>query len=182
MQQVLPSDWIEASNSQGKLALEGDAKQMRGYYNAARGGGGIIALRTAGYTDEQLETAAIHELGHRMEDSTNGVWLLEKEFYNARTADEDFVDLDPAFQVSGRAKTDAWAIQYLGKEPLLVQRGMGVDASGEKLRAIYHYELLSVGLEWLLGNDVRGEYFLSQDPQFRQWLLGVLFGAKDHVV
>jgi hypothetical protein len=186
-QDVFPSDWLTASNDQGELkVIQPEGQQQRGYYRPDKmSGDGTLALRyIEGETDPQrFYQAAIHELGHRMEDSVDGIWLLEKEFYDARTAGEDLVDLDPKFLVAGKTKIDQWAMEYLGKDPILSMRSAGfTDAAGDRLRSVRGYELLSNGLEWLLGADPRGAYFLAQDEEFHQWLLGLLFGAKDHTI
>jgi hypothetical protein len=177
-QDVLPTDWLEASNADGSVqVVTGDARRAF-YRSSSLDGNGTIALRPSD-DPGSLYTAAVHELGHRMEDSVDGVWQMEQAFYNARTADEDFTALPAALKVVGRTKKDDFASPYLGKDPIQVVRAArAVDASGNALGTVYHYELLSSGLEWLLGTDYRGPWFLSKDEEYRHLIMGILFGAK----
>jgi hypothetical protein len=173
---AFPTDWLDASNADGKVTLLQEANR-RGYYRTdPQGGNGTIGLRYNDQTtSDQLITAMLHEWGHRMEDSVDGIWQAERDLYDARTADDVWKKLPDDLKVLGRAKFDKFASPYLGKDPIQVVRGGG-------LPDIYHYELLSSGLEWVLGTDYRGAWLLSKDEEFHQWVLGLLFGAQGKVV
>lgn len=178
-QDVFPTDWIEASNDQGDLRVITESTR-RGFYRAgSTDGDGVIGLRATDNPDA-LYTAMVHELGHRMEDSVDGVWQMEQDFYDARTAGEELVNLSADLRVAGRTRPDDFASDYLGRDPIrTVRAARVVGADGDALGTVYSYELLSSGLEWLLGSDYRGAWMLSKDPEYRQFILGILFGAKD---
>ena len=178
-QDVFPTDWIEASNDQGDLRVITESTR-RGFYRAgSTDGDGVIGLRATDNPDE-LYTAMVHELGHRMEDSVDGVWQMEQDFYDARTDGEELVNLSADLRVAGRTRPDDFASDYLGRDPIrTVRAARAAGADGTALGTVYSYELLSSGLEWLLGSDYRGAWMLSKDPEYRQFILGILFGAKD---
>lgn len=182
-QDILPTDWLTASNDQGELYLKESAS--RGSYKPDRfSGDGFLAMRPAAdMTQDDYNALTAHEFGHRVEDSTDGVWLMEKQFYDARTAGEDFVVMPDSFGVQAqRTKEDRWANTYVGREPIVVARPGTLDAAGNRLRTYYSYEILSSGLEWVVGNNPIYAYWLTQDEEFHRFILGILFGAKDHAI
>ena len=140
-----PTSWIRKSVEEGELSIK---KHKRGYYSdwerviAISGDGGNKSFRTA-----------IHELGHRFEDTIPGILSKEKEFYDRRTEGEKLVWLGSGYGRDERTRKDDFIDSYMGK-----------DYGGKA------YELVSMGFQHAYTDPVK----LSQDEDMEQWIYGLL--------
>ena len=148
VREYLPTAWLEKSSNSEILTKTG----QRGYYRQKWGKDtAIISLSGTG-TAGRLRVA-FHELGHRFEDVVPGIFKLEREFYQRRTAGESLQWLGPGYKVTEKSRFDQFLSKYMGKE----------------YRDDYH-ELLSMGLESLF----TGSYDLSKDTDFYDFILGLV--------
>ena len=148
--QYLPSDWLAKSNATAILTK----KVERGYYRQAYGDKAArIALSASA---DGMQRVAFHEFGHRFEDLMPEIGKLEAEFYKRRTAGERLQWLGPGYKRSETTRFDQFLSPYMGKY-----------YGGDK-----YYEVLSMGLE----SVYVGSYDLVKDPDYYNFILGVLTG------
>jgi uncharacterized protein YukE len=168
----LPTDWIDASNTMGGVNfLEIRANDPAGYnglYMPAMGPG-TIRVRLDGQTPEQIFSTIVHEMAHRFEASVDGIWGMEADFYAARTAGEDLVSMA---NLPVMARRDRFTDVYIGRDPIRYP-------FGPRGRPFQTYELLSRGVEWILGKEPTAMYWLERDNEYRRFVLGILFGLKN---
>lgn len=122
------------------------------------------SIRVSGVTEKELERVATHELAHAFEQYRPKLVQLQHEFYNRRTAGDAFTDLGGSMK-GEMTKLDNWLDPYMGKEYTRL--------SG----APYAYELLTMGLDSLLSRTGRYNVDLQNDPEFYNFILGLLAGA-----
>lgn len=103
----------------------------------------------------------MHELGHAIEERNPEIGRLAREMLAERAEGRSLKDLGG--RMSGEMVYDgAFQYAYTGKK----------YRSGDT-------ELISMGLEGLFSNKKRGGFdFWDGDPEYRNFMLGVLFGAK----
>ena len=140
-----PRDWTDMSFARGGVKTK---KVKRGYYNDYES---IIAISGNG-GGRSFETA-IHELGHRMEDSIPDIMQAEKAFYERRTAGEDLEWLGPGYAKKEKARRDEFLEMYMGK-----------DYGG------WAYELVSMGFQFAYTDPLT----LMKDEDMAEWILGIL--------
>ena len=121
----------------------------RGYYRPMK----LATMALSG--GASLHRVAIHEMGHRFEHIIPGILELEKQFYERRTAGEELQWLGPGYDTEEMTRFDKFVSPYMGK-----------DYGGRA------YEILSMGLESIFA----GSYDLSADPEFEEFILGVMAG------
>lgn len=175
-----PDAWVRRSNDEGTPVVA--AKVRRGYYRDSdvvkingryervskialsdrRGAsGGLDALDRLGARTAPngsplgSDRVAIHEYGHRMEATIDGVKRSEYAFYHRRTAGERVEHMGPGYGAGEVTRPDKFAERYMGK----VYEGAGPDSP---------YELLTMGSEELWSD------FTRLDDDFLAWLLGTL--------
>lgn len=144
----LPRAWTEASSEAGALRIK---RAQRGFYLHREH---TIAL--SGANEADILSTVSHELGHRMEYVIPGVRDLEAAFYARRTSGEPLQPLGAGYGKEEQTRVDRFAHPYIGKE-------YGGRA----------FELLSMGLEAVLFQ----RYDLSNDQEYRQFILGILAGV-----
>jgi SPP1 gp7 family putative phage head morphogenesis protein len=175
----VPRDWVEQSNAAGDLYSIRDRSralgQTGGYFQPLENGRGTLAVRyTQKDSIEALQTTALHEFVHRMEQVNPLISFLEQDFYEARTAGEALVDLTNG--VNDQTKLDKWVDEYLGRKPSAINgtyNGRGW-LPGRYVK--YSYEILTMGVEMLLG-PAGDAALLAQDPEWLHFVLAVLFGV-----
>jgi SPP1 gp7 family putative phage head morphogenesis protein len=175
----VPRDWVEQSNAAGDLYSIRDRSralgQTGGYFQPLENGRGTLAVRyTQKDSIEALQTTALHEFVHRMEQVNPLISFLEQDFYEARTAGEALVDLTNG--VNDQTKLDKWVDEYLGRKPSAIYgtyNGRGW-LPGRYVK--YSYEILTMGVEMLLG-PAGDAALLAQDPEWLHFVLAILFGA-----
>jgi hypothetical protein len=143
----LPTDWVEKSNEipiKAKHVSRGSFTQSNGVSNISLSSG------------RGMERCAYHELGHHFEAAFPEIRRLEHEFYNRRTAGENLQWLGVGYDESEKTRYDNFINPYMGKDYGNTEQS--------------HYELLSVGLESLYS----GSYDLSRDPEYQDFIFGIL--------
>jgi hypothetical protein len=175
VQDWLPADWIEASNSLGELsAVKSNARGEYSPHNQR--------IRTDDHG------TVLHELGHRTEHAVAEIRFLERAFYDSRTnnASDAQVNLTSLFPGHGYksgevTRPDEFTHAYMGK----TYNGRG---SVEEA-----YELLSMGLSNVYFEESvtkRGaerptgrndkvlegykDHPKAMSPEFREFILGLL--------
>ena len=147
----LPSDWVLNSIDSEFLMLT--KKVNRGYYRHSLNPD-IEAIFASSVDRESSESTVLHEFGHRVENTTNGVKDIEREFYQRRTEGETSKWLGPDYGYDEVAKEDKFSSAYMGRD-------YGRDS----------YEILSMGLEGVF----YGNYELyDKDPEYFDLILGLL--------
>lgn len=139
-----PKDWVKASVKRGNLSPK---KVQRGYYSdwnaeIAISGDGVGAFDTS-----------LHELGHRMEKTVDGILKAEKAFYDRRTAGESLEWLGSGYARNETTRKDNFLHSYMGK-----------DYGGT------YYELVSMGFQ--MGYMTPKE--LMRDPDMANFIYGLL--------
>jgi hypothetical protein len=151
----LPTDWLRTSNAWGPLYGE---TVSRGYYQHRPFAGMVstLALSKGGRADGWA--VALHEMTHRMEYTVgNGkIVRLETEFYRRRTWGEELSWLGPGYGKEEKTRRDNFASPYMGKD-----YGGGA------------WEIMTMGTESLFYDS----HNMANDPDFRQFVLGVLLGV-----
>ena len=152
----LPADWLEKSNATEMLTK----KSKRGYYR--KSGYASPAQIAMDVTSRNVNKTAIHEMGHRFENVVPGIYELEKQFYDRRTAGDPVVRLKDIYpnhdyDPTEVTKKDKFTNAYMGK--------------------VYKdrfYEIFSMGLEgvFLKTNDL-----WSKDKEYVDFVLGVMAGV-----
>lgn len=140
---LYPSDWVEASIARNQMSVR---KVDRGYY-----GGGEICI--SGWSERDFNETAIHELGHRFEDSVRGIRSAEKEFYNRRTEGEELSWMGAGYGRNEVTRRDDFLHSYMGK-----------DYGG------HFYELVSMGFEYAYTDPIH----LAKDRDMQTWIYGIL--------
>lgn len=170
-----PTDWISKAiqAKSGKIAT---GYVQRGYYNG-RGlylSGGI---ETPGVGVGSSATAA-HEIGHMMEDVIPGLKALEWAFFNRR-ADGDY---KPWGGGKEKGITDKWASGRSGNgnqagNSRYQGRSYSYNYSTTETTPNDFFEIFTTGVESTVNSS---RYFTyadgSVDEEFRQFVLGALFG------
>ena len=155
----LPSDWLEKSNSTEMLTK----KSKRGYYRKASNGYVKEPAQIAmDVMSNNVNKTATHEMGHRFEDVVPGIYELEKQFYDRRTAGEPVVRLKDVYPNHGYGPTE------VTKKDDFTNAYMG------KVYKDKFYEIFSMGLEgvFLKTNDL-----WSKDKEYVDFVLGVMAGV-----
>ena len=151
----MPRDWIAASNDLGGLTIVSMPNNSRAYYDPAKSELHIH--------DDPSTTR--HELVHRMEHSVPELIDREREFFERRTAGEDWAPIYPnADREEVReeiGKRDDFSEHYMGKGYPDVA---GRTAGGR--------EILSMGIQGLI--DER----YALDDEYRRFVLGCLLGVR----
>ena len=170
LQDVLPADWLQAINEDGDITAADFPKghQGAGFYSPLAGKVTIDYNPDDPFVDQDLATKGAHELGHVVEQRVNGIWQMERDFYDSRTADDVAQKLQNG--IAKLTKKDSFADPYIGTLPTTYGTG------AQQYKA---YELLSHGLQWTLGKETYAQSKLAQDPEFQKFILGILFGAKN---
>ena len=149
VENYMPTSWLERSNATELLAKN----VSRGYYRPAVRGPAEFAL--SGRNTNALRRVAFHEVGHRFEDVVPGIRELEREFYARRTAGEPLAWMGQGYRKDELTRRDSFINPYIGK-----------DYGGQ------FYEIMSMGIEGIFAQS----YKMGQDPEFRNFILGVLAG------
>lgn len=176
---LYPTSWWETHNDDlyhGTISI--NVNPSRGYYNQANKYMRIPAVTdthpvfnpTTGETVDMVDSQqkAVHEFGHRMEDVTPALRLLEYGFYWRRVGDEKASRLrdvyhDPNYKSQEIARRDGFATWYMGKD-----YGGKTDSS---------WELFTMGMELLVSSTVqKGSHgaTIVADQDYQAWLLGTL--------
>lgn len=142
---VYPKDWVRKSVNKSNLTPK---KVQRGYYSSYRN---VIAISDRG-GNESFATA-IHELGHRFENTMPEIVEIEKSFYNRRTAGEKLTWLGAGYDRSEKARFDKFLNKYMGK-----------DYGGSS------YEIVSMGFEMAYTEPVE----LLKDKDMAELIFGIL--------
>ncbi|CAK7073225.1 MAG: hypothetical protein EUB_03850 [Eubacterium sp.] len=142
---VYPTDWVQKSVDKSNLTPK---KVQRGYYSSYRN---VMAISDKG-GNESFATA-IHELGHRFEDTLPEIVKIEKSFYNRRTAGEKLTWLGAGYDRSEKARFDKFLDKYMGK-----------DYGGSA------YEIVSMGFEMAYTKPVE----LLKDKDMAEFIFGIL--------
>ena len=142
---MYPTDWVRKSAQRNTLSVKA---VKRGYYHDSKQ---IIAI--SGDGKGQSFRTAIHELGHRFEDTMTDIMKAEKAFYERRTAGEDLQWLGKGYDKSEKSRFDNFISPYMGKD----YHGNG-------------YELVSMGFE--LGYTDPAA--LLADADMAEWIYGLL--------
>ena len=141
-----PSQWLEASMRYKKVLLHPHWTTARAHYDDSNG---EIRL------DGDIETG-IHELSHRFEVAIPKMGLLEKAFYDRRTAGCKLEWLGPGYRRDEKTRRDSFITPYMGKD-------YGEDGN--------FYELCSMGYQHLLNGDY---IYFQRDEEMRNWLIGMI--------
>lgn len=122
----------------------------------------------------------VHELAHWMEDERPELFKTMKEFWERRTAGDDFEDISTLIphglgdNMKGEyAKKDQWISPYMGK--VYFQKGKNLTTRpvpGAKFAAT---ELLSMGLEYMWKDPVQ---LALRDPEYFDLLWGIIHGIS----
>lgn len=140
-----PTDWVDKSVAKGTMTPK---KVDRGYY-----GFGEIAISGYGKNRDSYMDTALHELGHRFEDSVPGIKKAEKAFYDRRTAGSNLEWLGGNYAKWEKTRKDDFLNPYMGK-----------DYGGNA------YELVSMGFQMAYQEPVR----LAKDKDMQEWIYGIL--------
>jgi len=152
--ELLPTDWLEASNKYGKMKAQ--------YLPDSRGSYWEEGLRLElGYeNDWRRKSNALHEFGGHRTQHVFGRDILdiEEEFYHYRTPNEKARWLGPPYNRDEYGKRDKFTDEYMGKEYWW---------EGKQ----YSYEILTMGLEGVMFNRFN---LLQGDPEYYKLILGIL--------
>lgn len=144
-----PTDWIDATLSNGRDALKCGIDPQRGYFNYYK----RELFLSPNYEDRML-TTAFHELGHNMEHDVPNVLEAQREFYNRRTKGEKLVPLGGAYKPTEMTRRDNFINAYMGK----------FYPSGKS------YELVSMGFQSYFNQTEE----LFKDSDYANFIMGVL--------
>ncbi|MEG1619418.1 MAG: phage minor capsid protein [Eubacterium sp.] len=142
---VYPTDWVQKSVDKSNLTPK---KVQRGFYSSYRK---VIAISDRG--GNEAFATAIHELGHRFEDTLPEIVRSEKSFYNRRTAGEKLTWLGVGYDRSEKTRFDKFLNKYMGK-----------DYGGSS------YEIVSMGFEMAYTEPVA----LLKDKDMAELIFGIL--------
>lgn len=145
VREFIPTDWVERSNGKSIIAKH----TIRGYFFPGADKD-VIALSG---NDDHMRSCAFHEMGHRFENMYPEILMIEKQFYDRRTRDEELKWLGPGYSKDEVTRFDHFIKPYMGK-----------DYGGEG------YELLSMGLEGLYCDT----FNISRDEEYEDLILGIL--------
>lgn len=140
-----PTEWVQKSINKGQLTVK---KTQRGYYNSW-----YNEIAISGTGDESSLSTAVHELGHRFEDTIPYILAEEGTFYSKRTDGEMLEWLGYPYDLSEKTRKDKFLNAYMGK-----------DYGGSA------YELVSMGFQYAYMDPFQ----LAKDPDMQQWILGLL--------
>lgn len=116
---------------------------------------------------DHIADVAIHEFGHAMEASIPGMRLLEWVFYYRRTnATKVKARNVPGYSKKEWFREDEFGHFYVGRD---YARYYGAN---ERLRPWQSYEIVSMGVEALLGS--RRPEVVWRDDDYRRFILGTL--------
>ena len=154
-----PSSWISSSLLKSKVAVRIDTEH-RGYYNKYSN---VLAL--AGDSDKAKLQVAIHEVGHRMEDSVFGLAKFTNLFYEYRTNGEKSESLGIGYDSYELTKKDNFVDPYMGKDYC----------------SKTDHELLSMGYEYMFDPYDPGRFYdmYKKDPEMTEWLVGIITCVGD---
>lgn len=168
-----PTQWIKNS-SLGRLLTVRDTKAgTRNHYIESgqttqalekKGATGKVAILTNAKGEKSV---AVHELGHRMEDTNPGLGKLEAAHIETRSVGEGARWLGRGYGRNETAKVDRFVSPYAGK--------IYGNSDG-------FHEVLTMGTQALLGEDestsshgrLLGIDGNPEDPQLRQFVLGTM--------
>lgn len=142
---LYPTDWVKKSIDKSALTPK---KVDRGYYSGYEK---VIAISES--SDKGAIATAIHELGHRFEESVPEILGLEKTFYNRRTKGESPMWLGYGYGKNEKTRVDKFLNKYMGK-----------DYGG------HAYELVSMGFEMAYTEPI----VLLADEDMAEWIFGML--------
>jgi hypothetical protein len=145
-----PSDWIDASNTYGKMTFKTIKGRQHYDYDEK-----IVTL------DKEDLSTGLHEVGHRMEDSVPGLVALEGIFYDRRVGSESLQPLsrlspDRKYKADEEACADQFFAPYCGKS-------YGGSA----------YEIFTMGIEAVAMDDHNG-HPQTIDDDYASFILGAL--------
>lgn len=166
-----PTQWIKNSGA-GRTLTVRETKGRAHYQEAShttqalekKGATGLVATMTAGKTQKSV---ALHELGHRMEDTNPGLGALEAAHIETRAVGEGVRHLGSGYGRGEGSKFDQFMSPYAGK--------LYTNAQG------YH-EVFTMGMQGILGEDESTSTYgrlvgidgAKADPRLRRFVLGAL--------
>lgn len=154
-----PTEWLEAAAN--KIPQLNIGKTTRGYFEEYESKLMISTGRAMRIVGPAGGNTAVHEIGHLMEHSVPGIKALEWAYNAERAAITDFKTT--RLNGGGTAFTDEWANPYTGRNDY---------GSGPRS----FHEVFTTGVESVLTGSEFFERKTSVDDEFRQFILGVLFG------
>ena len=140
-----PREWVDASVARGALTVK---KVKRGYYSNGR-----LEIAISGFDDGSQFRCAVHELGHRFEDTVDGLPKVEELFYKRRTDGEKLTWMGSGYGRNEVTRRDDFLDAYMGKY---------YDGN--------FYELVSMGFEYAYTNPAK----LLKDEDMAEWIYGLL--------
>ena len=175
--EMYPSSWISTAAERfgGKLKT---GFVSRGYFNRYKSEIMLSGGKESPDIGVSATATASHELGHMMEYSVPGIQALEWAYYHRRAAG------DYKIWGSGRERgmSDTWADGIRGSYREIGAtryqgRSYSYDTSPTTTGPTDPYEIFTTGIESTV-NDSRFFNYSdgSVDVEFRQFVLGVLFG------
>lgn len=159
---VTKEGWVAMAKSKRKrktqIGSQAELKVSKGYDSEGDG--------------NEYRSAAIHEFGHRAQESVPGIAELEMAFRNRRETDENGIrEKQVAINTTGRefGYKDNYPIPYVGKS--YPERSfIG--------RRFTHTEVLTVGMQSIFNNEMGGLKGIttkhSKDEDYRAFCLGLL--------
>lgn len=144
---LYPKEWVEKSVAKNSIKV---VHESRGYYER-----GLHSAKMAiSGSGAKANATAIHELGHRFEDSVPDILRNERSFYTRRTFGEPKVPMGKGYDRDEFTRKDKFIDKYIGKE-----YETGKD-----------YELVSMGFQYAYTEPEK----LAKDPEFQKWIYGQL--------
>lgn len=175
--EMYPSSWVETATEKfgGKLRT---GFISRGHFSRYHGEIMLSGAAKAPDIGVSATATASHELGHMMEYSVPGIQPLEWAYYHRRAAG------DYKIWGSGRERgmSDTWADRvtdtYTQSGATRYQgRSYSYDVSPTTTGPTDAYEIFTTGIESTVNNSRFFDYSNGNvDVEFRQFVLGVLFG------
>lgn len=144
--EAFPTAWWDKSTSRSFLNNMNALKVERGYYSAGRA---EIALSGS---KEHMRRVAFHEMGHRMDDSIDGLGRIVKDFLEQRTKGE----IPYTLRQTEVFKKDKFMHYYMGR--------------------VYNFtasEIMSMGIETMRYDLLE---LAAKDPEYLDFILGLLGG------
>ncbi len=176
----MPTSWLQQSRDAGKLV---GSIGRRGFYwsrgitntdrdqdpnaNISRHISAADVRNTSqihlSEGDKTLRTVAYHEMGHRFEQTVDGISRLEKQFYDRRTKGE--AGRPYGTDANKVVRPDKFVNEYMGAD-------YGKKGRNENFQA---YEILSMGQEMVMSGSYREAW--TSDTDFVDFTLGLMAGV-----